>query len=91
MDSCYGHESLSEWFTSRVRRDPDRIAVVGADSDHPLTYRQVDDASRDISVLLRDAGVIKGDKVVIYLDRCVEFVLSYLAILQAGRHASIDL
>ena len=84
MEADYEFESLSQWFTHAISHHPDRVAIVGAD-ERKMTYREVDEVSQDMSLLLRDGGVCKSAKVVIYLDRCVEFVLSYLAILKAGR------
>ena len=84
MEFSYHFESLSQWFENVVHRIPDRVAIVGT-KGQSLKYKEVDDVSRQISMLFHEVGVTKNDKVVIFLDRCLEFVLSYLAIIRSGK------
>jgi acyl-CoA ligase (AMP-forming) (exosortase A-associated) len=49
-----------------------------------LTYRQLRDAVDRASAGLRDLGVRRGDRVVIYLEKRLETVVALLAVARAG-------
>lgn len=49
-----------------------------------VTYRQLDDAANTLAAGLVGMGLKKGDRVVIVMPNCVQFVVSFYAILKAG-------
>ena len=49
-----------------------------------LTYRQLDEAANRLANGLREAGVGRGDRVIVHLDNTVEAVLSIFGVLKAG-------
>jgi amino acid adenylation domain-containing protein len=61
---------------------PDHQAVV--DGDRSLTYRELDDRSDRLAVLLADRGVRRGDRVGLYLDKSVEAVVGLYAVMKSG-------
>lgn len=61
---------------------PDRSAL--ADGDRLLTYQELDDLSSRLAATLVDAGVRRGDRVGLYLDKSAESVIAVYAALKAG-------
>jgi amino acid adenylation domain-containing protein len=73
------HELLVE--SAGVR--PGAIAVV--DGDRQLTYGELDDRSGQLaSLLVGRAGVQRGDRVAVYLDKSIEAVVAIYAVLKTG-------
>lgn len=72
--------------TSLLRRsaqlDPDKTALVCG--TRRLTYRALDETTDRLAAGLRALGVVRGDRVVIYLENSAEAVLSIFAVLKAG-------
>ena len=52
--------------------------------DRTWTYRDVDDLAGRIAAVLRDAGVVPGDRVAVKIDKAPETVALYLAVLRLG-------
>ncbi len=66
----------------QVNRTPDALALL--DSEHRLTYRQMQQQARLLADRLIEAGVQPGDIVAVALPRSVRLSLALTAILQAG-------
>lgn len=49
-----------------------------------FTYRQLNERSNQMANLLLAKGFIKGDRLCLYLENCVEFIDIYLACLKIG-------
>ncbi|MEE2032312.1 AMP-binding protein [Rhodococcus chondri] len=67
-----------------ARTHPDKLAVVLADSDRTLTYRQLDDRSAALARVLHDAGLRTGDVVALLTDNQVEAFEVFWAALRSG-------
>ncbi len=67
-----------------ARTTPDKIAVVLADSDRSLTYRELDDHSAALARVLHDAGLRQGDVVAFLTDNRVEAFEVFWAALRSG-------
>lgn len=74
--------TLHQALAAQAQRTPDSIALV--DSQHQLTYRQVQRQTRLLADRLIDAGVRPGDIVAVALPRSVRLSLALYAILEAG-------
>ena len=61
---------------------PDALALV--DRDRSWTYRQLDETSNRIAHALRSAGVQRGDRVALYLDKSAESIAAIYGTLKAG-------
>ncbi len=73
---------VESFLESSACRFPEKTAVVcGA---RRLTYAEVDRQANCLARSLIDAGVERGDRVVIYLENSVEAVVSIFAALKAG-------
>ncbi|MBW1643504.1 MAG: acyl--CoA ligase [Deltaproteobacteria bacterium] len=61
---------------------PDKAALVH--EEVRATYKQVNTKANQLGCWLIDIGVSKGDRVVLLLENCLEYVVSYYGILKAG-------
>ena len=71
-----------------MKETPDKLAVV-SDGGRMLTYAQLNRSCDILADWLRSKVGVKADVGVgIYLERSVEYVISYVAILKAGTEKS---
>ncbi|MFC8450014.1 amino acid adenylation domain-containing protein [Kitasatospora sp. NPDC057223] len=82
--------SLDEAFRAAARRHPDAVAVREGDTE--LTYTQLAAAVAEQARLLRAAGVVPGDTVLIGLERSVAEAVAVLGTVSAGAaYVGVDL
>jgi malonyl-CoA/methylmalonyl-CoA synthetase len=77
-----GSDNLFSALRAAVR-DPQRACVYGLDGP-PLSYAELWTRSARFAQALRAAGVQPGDRVAVQVDKSLEAVLLYLAVLRAG-------
>jgi amino acid adenylation domain-containing protein len=65
-----------------ARSHPDDLAVL--DGDRSLTYSELDRQSNRIAHLLSELGVVRGDRVGLYLDKSLESIVALYGIMKAG-------
>ncbi len=63
---------------------PDKPAIIMAESGHTVTYRELDDSSRQLAVALADLGLVKGDVIAMVSDNAAECFTIYWAALRSG-------
>lgn len=73
---------LQHLLISSARTHSDRIAI--QQQEHTIAYRQLDEKSNQLAHTLIDAGIERGDRVGIYLDKSIEAVIAIFGILKAG-------
>jgi len=61
---------------------PDKTALIH--EEVRATYRQINTSSNHLAHWLIDLGITRGDRVVLVLENCLEYVVSYYGILKAG-------
>ncbi len=82
--------SIDALFREAVRRTPDAIAV--REDEVQLSYRELAAAASHQAGLLREAGVLPGDRVLVGLDRSVAEAVAVLGIVWAGAaYVGVDL
>jgi acyl-CoA ligase (AMP-forming) (exosortase A-associated) len=74
--------TLDDLLDISVERDPDAVAVVDGASEY--TYADLARHSGSLSTALIDAGVQRGDRVGIFMEKSWEAVVAMLAISRAG-------
>jgi long-chain acyl-CoA synthetase len=74
--------NLAELLTNSVARDPDHVALKLDDAE--VTYGQLDEASARVVGLLRERGLVQGDRVGIMLPNVPYFAICYYGVLRAG-------
>ncbi len=78
----YTPRPLQNLLTQAVSRFGNRIAVI--DGDREFTYAQMGAYTDRFAAALAARGIGKGDKVAILAPNCVEFVIAFYGILEAG-------
>ena len=73
---------LHEALTVSAERDPEAVAVV--DGDRSLTYGQLDERSSQLSQLLADCGVRRGDRVGVHAQKSLESVVALYGAMKSG-------
>lgn len=73
-------------FARQAKATPDAVAVVQETEDGTavLTYKQLDKLTDLLAGYLQKHGVKPDSCVGIYMERCTDYVISYIAILKAG-------
>jgi len=74
--------TLHDLLRNSVERNPQQTAVVDGKAEH--TYADLDKASRSLAAALQNAGVEKGDRVGVYLEKSWEAIVAMLAASRAG-------
>ena len=69
-------------FEQQVERTPDAVALVGANAS--LTYFELNEKANQLAHFLQKAGVTRGDRVAVSLNRSLEVIVSLIAILKTG-------
>ena len=64
---------------------PDKIALVHEDIH--TTYAQINAQANQLARWLTTQGVAQGDRVVLILENCLEYVISYYGVLKSGATA----
>jgi malonyl-CoA/methylmalonyl-CoA synthetase len=60
------------------------VFLRGGRTETELTYRDLEQHANGCAAALLDAGVAKGDRVVLFLNKSAVFVIAHLAILKIG-------
>ena len=78
---------LHEMFQRQAKKTPDKIAVVS--QDRQVTYKELDELTDVVAINLRIKGVQPDSVIGIYMERSLEYVIAYIAILKAGEYLTI--
>tara|TARA_R110002072_G_scaffold145460_1_gene292024 strand:- start:181989 stop:183527 length:1539 start_codon:yes stop_codon:yes gene_type:complete len=73
---------LEEFLEQTAARTPDKVALIVG--DRQLTYREIETEANQLAHGLIARGVQRGDRVVLFLDNCVEAAVGVWAVLKAG-------
>ena len=76
------HEATFSRFDQMSERYPDRTAVIYL--GERFSYRRLRALSERFGGALTDLGVEKGDRVIIYISNCVQWVIAFLGIQKIG-------
>src|SRR5690349_5167066 len=69
---------------THAQTTPDKPAVIMAGSGRTITYRELDDSSRQLAVALHDLGLRQGDVVAMLSDNQADCLVVYWAALRSG-------
>jgi amino acid adenylation domain-containing protein len=76
------YENTLDMIESAAGRFPDRIAL--QDEVSCLNYQELIRKVHSLAVYLRKSGVKKGDPVIVYMEKRLEVVVAFLAVMKAG-------
>jgi acyl-CoA ligase (AMP-forming) (exosortase A-associated) len=74
--------TLHDLLRNSVERDPDKVAIVDGNAEY--TYRDLDSQSNSLGAALVEAGVEKGDRVGVYMEKSWEAIVAMLAASRIG-------
>lgn len=80
---------LHEMFLRQAEKSPDELAIVSPGEKKQLTYRELNEVTDVLAANLRICGVKEDSIVGIYMEKCINYSVSYIAALKAGE--SLDL
>ena len=78
----YPEVPLQHFLSASAKKYPDREAIIFLGAR--LTYRVLDEAANRFAVALVDRGLMKGDRVSLFLPNCPQMVIAYYGTLRAG-------
>lgn len=73
---------LHQFFEDTATRLPDKVALVVDGERH--TYAHLNQQANRLAGVLQHRGVVRGDRVALFLDNHVEMVVSIFAVLKIG-------
>lgn len=65
---------------------PDKVAVIH--DDQRMTYAQLNNQADNLARYLLAQGIIKGERIVLLLENCTDYIIAYYATLKAGAVAA---
>ncbi|XP_022103047.1 uncharacterized protein LOC110985905 isoform X2 [Acanthaster planci] len=74
---------LHDMFRRQAKISPDAVAIVAEDGK-TMTYKELDEVTDILATHLHGKGVVSDSIVGIYLEKCLEYPIAYIAILKAG-------
>lgn len=77
-----GYLSVYELFCSRVRRDPNALAI--EEGDRRRSYGELDVRVRRVASLLRQHNILRGDRIALLSENCGEYLELQLAAARIG-------
>jgi len=77
------NKNLYLQFSGNFERRPDKV-LIDTPSGEQYRYRDVLSTSRRMAQVLRESGVVPGDRVVVQVDKSPQAIMLYLACLQIG-------
>ena len=84
MPKCvdYPKFSLNELLSRKAKENPQGTALVCLDEEY--SYQDLDNLSGRFAMALSSLGVVKGDRMGLYLPNIPQFVIGYFGALKAG-------
>jgi len=79
--------TVADFLTNSALRDPDRTALIEAETGIRVSYANLDLQVSATAAALLDSGLIpsrSGDRVAMLMGNSIEFVVSYFGIIRAG-------
>ena len=73
---------IHHFLENSAARFPDKVALIH--EDIRATYSEINSAANLLAQWLLQHGISKGDRVVILLENCFEYVVSYYGVLKTG-------
>lgn len=78
---------LHDYLIDSAARLPEKVALVC--EGQRLTYREIDRRSNALAHALKERGVERGDRVIVYADNTVAAVVSFFGVLKANAVVSM--
>ena len=79
--------TVSDFLTNSALRNPDRVALIEAQTGERISYSALDSKASATAAALLESGLTPsrtGDRVAMLMGNSIEFVISYFGIVRAG-------
>jgi long-chain acyl-CoA synthetase len=73
---------LHEYLREHARRQPGKAALIWYGRE--ISYAELDRYSDNFAQALRDAGVVKGDRVALFMQNCPQYLIAHFGIQKIG-------
>jgi amino acid adenylation domain-containing protein len=73
---------LQQLLLKSASKSPYQEAII--DRNRSITYQELDQYSHQLACTLKEAGIVRGDRVGIYLKKSIEAIIAIFGILKAG-------
>ena len=73
---------IHHFLEESTRLFPDKTALIH--EEVRATYKQVNTKANLVARWLMNLGISKGDRIILVLENCLEYVVSYYGVLKAG-------
>ena len=74
-----------DWIDAWARYSPDKVAIRECESGKTITYSQYNNIANNISKkLTKEIGLVKGDRVAILAENCLEYFILFSAAQKTG-------
>ncbi|KAL0819591.1 hypothetical protein ABMA28_007683 [Loxostege sticticalis] len=83
------HLSYGQFMFDQLKKGGDNIALISADTEKSMTYRELLQHSVDLAVALRKLGLKKNDVVALSSENRFEFLIAALAVMYNGGILSV--
>jgi amino acid adenylation domain-containing protein len=80
----YPAENLIQLFEKRVIENPNKIA--GTFQDLHITYDELNKRANQLAHFIEKTGISSGSAIGIFVDRSIELIISFLAVLKLGSY-----
>ena len=77
---------INNFLENSATKYPNKIAVIH--KEQRVTYKRLNSKADNLSANLLDIKVAKGDRIVLLMENCVDYIISYYATLKAGAVAA---
>lgn len=79
-----GPQLLRHWINRAAQRQPDKICILSVDQDRQITYRQLQQLTRQVATFLHSRGIETNDRVVLLANNSIEHLVCYLGVMAYG-------
>ena len=78
------YEPVADLLAKYARRDPGKTAIVDLESGTAIDFGRLDRIAIDIAAYLKSKGIIKGSRVLVLSDECLEKLLIWFGVWRIG-------
>ena len=82
IDYRLGEKPLHEYLAQHAEERPDQIAYVFYGKN--ITWNQLNDSVRRLAQFLKNQGVVKGNRIGLYMQNCPQYLIGHYAIQTLG-------
>jgi long-subunit acyl-CoA synthetase (AMP-forming) len=83
-DAEFGPNLLRHWIDRAAGRDPDKAYIVSVNDRRTISYRQLQQLTRQIAAFLAARGLRNNDRVALLAGNSIEHIACYIGVMAYG-------